>query len=176
MDYLQFQRFSHYHHDREYGSVQADVVLEPGMLHLADNRKLTETPNRFLSIGNLKVCPHSDTLPPTRSYPLQQSHTPNSVTPYEIIGGRAISFKVLHFHILTIINTVTVNVRVQKANSSTCQYDFLWLEWVSACWEAVALWLQSWRLSGGYLWLMTLCCDSVPRVARTVNEKVVFLH
>ena len=58
------------------GSVQADVVLEPlTVLHLASSRKSTEILGGFLTIGISKAHHHSDTLPPTRSHLLQQSHT-----------------------------------------------------------------------------------------------------
>ena len=73
--HLQLRGSVHYHHGREHGSVQADVVLELRVLHLAGNRKSTDSLGGILSIGNLKSCPHSDTLPPVRSYSLQQSHT-----------------------------------------------------------------------------------------------------
>ena len=43
----------------------------------------------ILSIGNLKACPHSDTLLPTRPYPFQQGH-PDSATPYEVMGANYI--------------------------------------------------------------------------------------
>ena len=68
------------------------------VLYLAGNRKLIEILGSILRIVNLKACCHSDTLPPTQPYPLQQSHIsfmhifpiyflpPNSATPYEIMG------------------------------------------------------------------------------------------
>lgn len=61
--------------DREHGGIWADMVLELRVLHLADNRKLTKTLGGILTIGNLKAYLHCDTLPPTKLYPLQQSHT-----------------------------------------------------------------------------------------------------
>ena len=48
-------------------------VLEWSVLHLPG--KSTEILGCILSIGTLKARPHSDRLPPTRSHPLQQSHT-----------------------------------------------------------------------------------------------------
>ena len=53
--------------------MQTDMMLELRVLHLADNRKLTETLGGILSLGNLKACLH--TLPPIRTYPFQKSHT-----------------------------------------------------------------------------------------------------
>ena len=40
------------------------------MLHLAGNRKSTETLSDIPSIGKLKAHPHSDTLPLTKPYPI----------------------------------------------------------------------------------------------------------
>ena len=55
--------------------MQAAVLLEElGVLHLAGNKKLTETLASILSTGKLKAHLHSDTLPLTRPYPFQQSH------------------------------------------------------------------------------------------------------
>ena len=53
------------------------MVLEKELrvLYLAGNRKSTEALGAMLSIWNLKAHPYNDILPPTRSYPLQQSHT-----------------------------------------------------------------------------------------------------
>ena len=74
-------------HNREHGSVQADMLLEQWLrfLHLLGNRKSTETLGSILSIGN------QPTL--TVTHFLAQGHThsndvtlPNSVTPYEIMG------------------------------------------------------------------------------------------
>ena len=50
--------------------MQADVVVELRVLHLAGNRKLTDTLGGTLSIGNLQACPQSDALPPTKPLPL----------------------------------------------------------------------------------------------------------
>ena len=72
---LTFRGLVHYRHGEKYSSRLADVVLELRVLHLAGNRKLTDSLGSILSIRNLKACPHSDTFPLTRSYPLQQSHT-----------------------------------------------------------------------------------------------------
>ena len=60
-----FRGSVHYHQDGEHGGMQTDVVLEEQLrvLHLAVNRKLTETLGGILSIGNLRARPHSDTLP-----------------------------------------------------------------------------------------------------------------
>ena len=72
--------------------MQADVVLERQLraLHLAGNRKLTETLDCILSIANLKAHPHSDTFPPTRPCPHNKGTPPNSATPCEIIGANYI--------------------------------------------------------------------------------------
>lgn len=83
--YLQFQ-----HHGREHSRVQSDMVLQKylSIQHSIGNKKSTETLGGVLSMGNLKVHPHSDPF-------LQQCHTyfnktapPKSVTPYEIFGGQ----------------------------------------------------------------------------------------
>ena len=59
------------------------VIMAEGMvayrqtwywLHLVVNRKWTETLGGILSTENLKANPHGDTLPPSRTYPLQQSY------------------------------------------------------------------------------------------------------
>lgn len=60
-----FRDSVHYHHDGEFGSVQADVVLELRVLHFAGSRKPSETLGGILSTGDLKTCPYNDTLPPT---------------------------------------------------------------------------------------------------------------
>lgn len=49
------------------------MVLVLRVLPLADNKKSTETLGGVLSITNLKAIPHSDTPPPIRTYPFQQS-------------------------------------------------------------------------------------------------------
>jgi hypothetical protein len=68
-----------YHHGREYGSLEADMMLEElRVLHLhrkAVRRRLLLHTRRSLSIGDLKAHPHSDTLPPTKPYLPQQGHT-----------------------------------------------------------------------------------------------------
>lgn len=40
-------------------------------LHLVGNRKSTEILSSILSIENLKACPYSDTLPPTKPLPMR---------------------------------------------------------------------------------------------------------
>ena len=45
--------------------MQAGMVLELRVLHLAGNRKLTDIPGSILSKENLKARPHVDTLPRT---------------------------------------------------------------------------------------------------------------
>ena len=57
--------------------MQAAMVLEKELrvLHLEDNKRSTDTLDGILSIGNLKACPHSDTLPPTRLHLLQKATT-----------------------------------------------------------------------------------------------------
>ena len=58
-----------YHRDREHGSMHIDMVLEQRVLCLSDNRKLTGSHSKgSLSKRDLKACPHSDTLPPTRPH------------------------------------------------------------------------------------------------------------
>ena len=53
-----------------HGDVMVDMVLEEQLrlLHRVGNRKPTETLGSFLSIDNLKACPHSDTLPSTKPH------------------------------------------------------------------------------------------------------------
>ena len=46
-----------------------EIHLDP-----TGNRKWSEILSQILSIGDLKAHLHSDVLPPTRPYPLQQSH------------------------------------------------------------------------------------------------------
>jgi hypothetical protein len=66
-----FRGSAHHHHSRKHGNVQAAMVLEePKILHhdpkaAGDCVFYTE---HSLSIGDLKPCPHSDTLPPTRPH------------------------------------------------------------------------------------------------------------
>ena len=82
--HLQFQRFSSL--SSWWGTWWCEGRHGAGeVLHLPGNRKSTETLGSILSIGNLKTLPHSGTLPPTKSYPLQQSHTS-----YEIMGADCI--------------------------------------------------------------------------------------
>ena len=59
----------------EHCGMQTGMVLEKylSVLYLEGNRK--STLGSILSIRNLKVCPHSDTLPVIRPYLLQQRHT-----------------------------------------------------------------------------------------------------
>lgn len=62
-----FRGCVHYHHDGYHDGVQADVVLELRMLHLAGNRKSTGCHTRGnLSTRDLKAGPHGDIHPPTR--------------------------------------------------------------------------------------------------------------
>ena len=65
---LQFQRLVCYHHVGEHGGMQADVVLELRVLHLAGNRKLTVT---------LRGAWAKETSQPTSTVThfLQQGHT-----------------------------------------------------------------------------------------------------
>ena len=58
-------QFRSYHHGKDNGSMQGDMVLELRVLYLADNRKLTDCHTEgSLSQRDLKARPHSDTLPP----------------------------------------------------------------------------------------------------------------
>jgi hypothetical protein len=68
-----FRGSVHYHHGRKYGSLQADVVLEK---ELRDLHLYLKAARRWLSlsIGDFKTHPHSNTLPLTRTYILQQGH------------------------------------------------------------------------------------------------------
>ena len=70
-----FRGLVHYHHGGDLGGMQADMVLEEQLrvLYPAGRRKLTETMGGILSIGNLKVVIHSDTLRLTRPYLVQQN-------------------------------------------------------------------------------------------------------
>jgi hypothetical protein len=71
--------FVHYHHGRKQGSVQADMVLEKELRGLHLDLQAAEGGTMFLtgqswSIGDHKVHPQSDTLPPTR--PHLEYHSP----------------------------------------------------------------------------------------------------
>ena len=69
---------------QKHGSVQADLVLEEEMrvLHLEPHAAEGDHYTRFsLSIQNLKVPLHSDTLPPTRSHQLLKAIPPNPPPP-----------------------------------------------------------------------------------------------
>lgn len=68
---LQLQGLKNYHHDGEHRSMQADVVLELRVLHLAGNRKITETLSNILSTGNLKAHSNNNILPSKRPFPYQ---------------------------------------------------------------------------------------------------------
>jgi hypothetical protein len=74
---LEFQRFHPLSSRWEHGSIQADMVLEKELRILHLDWKATGNcyTGQSLSIGDLKACPHNDTLPPTRPHPLQQGHT-----------------------------------------------------------------------------------------------------
>ena len=60
--------------------MQIDMVLkkELRVLHLVGNRKWSQILGSILSIRKLKVCPLSDTLPPTRPYLLKKKKKPTS--------------------------------------------------------------------------------------------------
>ena len=66
------------------------MMLELRVLHLAGNRKLTETLGSVLSIENLKAHPHSDTLPPTSLTYSNKATPPKSATPCEIMAANDI--------------------------------------------------------------------------------------
>jgi hypothetical protein len=86
---LQFQRFVHYCHGREHDSLHPDMVLEKKLrvLHLYIEAASRDCVPHWhnLSIGDVKACPHSDTLHPARPYllimplPLGQEFKYNSL-------------------------------------------------------------------------------------------------
>ena len=79
-----FRGSVHYHHGREHGTMQAEVVLELRVLHLAGIRKSADSLRGILSRRNLRARPHSDALPPK---PYFNKVTPlNSATPCGIKG------------------------------------------------------------------------------------------
>lgn len=51
--------------------MQADMVLEPRILHPATNSKLTASLGNILSIENLKAGPHSEIFPPREYFLLR---------------------------------------------------------------------------------------------------------
>jgi hypothetical protein len=78
-----FRSFVHYHYGREQGSAQVADVEGPKVLILICRQQETMCYiGQSLSIRDFKACPHSDTLPPTRSCQANNAITPNSATPY----------------------------------------------------------------------------------------------
>lgn len=57
------------------GSCKRHCAEEIAASHFEGIRKVNDTQVDIMSIGNLKAYPDSDTVPPTSTYLLQQSHT-----------------------------------------------------------------------------------------------------
>ena len=92
------------------------------MLRLADNKKSTETLGSILSIGNLKACPYSDILLPTRPYTPTKS---NKVTP----PSNANYYKIMG----TIILKLSYPVLCFWERSEVLQGSIWCLPWLSHC-------------------------------------------
>jgi hypothetical protein len=64
------------HDGSKHGRVQADRRLEKELRVLNQNQQAARS--ELVELLELQSPPHSDTLPPTKPYPLQQGHTHSS--------------------------------------------------------------------------------------------------
>jgi hypothetical protein len=72
---FKFQGLVHFHHGVKHGRVKKGMMLEEPNLHILICKQQKETlchTEYSLSMGNVNIHTHSDTLIPTRSYLLQQ--------------------------------------------------------------------------------------------------------
>ena len=105
-------------------SVQTDMVL--ATFWAEGSREWTVTLEGITSLGNLKACPHSDTLSLTRPHLLQQSQTPKRVTLWDCGNHLYANYHTNHMN-----SEKSAVLPSHSLSLSTCQWfvlDDVWLK------------------------------------------------